>query len=151
MVSSINFVEAFSQYVSAETRHSPHLRRYSIATYILSWVAEERLSNFFFDAFNFSLKASDSLVQASMEFTSGPRREFISAPSLTRTDILGHEGGNITTHYSVAEIRELVEAVERIVEASSDATPSLTLIRIGGGAKASPTKLPQGIKKELVI
>lgn len=85
-----------------------------------------------------------------LRHTTGRRLRAAGISNETRKDILGHEGGNITTHYSVAEIGELVEAVEKIAVESSESTPSLTLIRIGG-SKTSPAKVPQGIKKELTI
>jgi integrase len=85
-----------------------------------------------------------------LRHTTGRRLRAAGVSNETRKDILGHEGGNITTHYSVAEIRELVDAVELIAIESSDSTPSLTLIRIGG-SKQNHAKLTQGNKKDLVF
>lgn len=85
-----------------------------------------------------------------LRHTTGRRLRAAGVSNETRKDILGHEGGNITTHYSVAEIGELVEAVERIAVESTESLPSLTLIRIGGGVQ-NHAKLTQGIKKELTI
>jgi hypothetical protein len=48
--------------------------------------------------------------------------------------LLGHKNGDITTHYSAAEIEELLEASERICAAKS--TPSITLLRAGEGSAA---------------
>jgi hypothetical protein len=45
----------------------------------------------------------------------------------TRKVLLGHKNGDITTHYSTAELRELIEAVQRI-DASRE-TPAITLLR----------------------
>tara|TARA_R110002073_G_scaffold151046_3_gene305194 strand:+ start:7967 stop:8155 length:189 start_codon:yes stop_codon:yes gene_type:complete len=56
------------------------------------------------------------------------------------------EGGNITTHYSIAEISELIETVEKIAVESSESMPSLTLIRIGGSINARKTPVRE-IKK----
>jgi integrase len=85
-----------------------------------------------------------------LRHTTGRRLRAAGVSNETRKDILGHEGGNITTHYSVAEIRELVDAVELIAIESSDSTPSLTLIRIGG-SNQNHAKLTQGNKKDLVF
>jgi len=85
-----------------------------------------------------------------LRHTTGRRLRAAGVSNETRKDILGHEGGNITTHYSVAEIGELIEAVERIALESTDSTPSLTPIRIGG-SKPSPAKVPQAIKKGLTM
>lgn len=103
-----------------------------------------RLNNSSFRRVRKSLGLDDVRIH-DLRHTTGRRLRAAGVSNETRKDILGHEGGNITTHYSVAEIRELVEAVERIVEVSKDATPSLTLIRIGGGSKAGPTKVPRYI------
>jgi len=41
--------------------------------------------------------------------------------------LLGHKNGDITTHYSAAELRELIEAVQKI-DASQE-TPMITVLR----------------------
>ena len=83
-----------------------------------------------------------------LRHTTGRRLRAAGISNETRKDILGHEGGNITTHYSVAEIGELVEAVEKIAVESSESSPSLTLIRIGG-SKPNHANLTQAKKKSL--
>jgi hypothetical protein len=45
----------------------------------------------------------------------------------TRKVLLGHKNVDITTHYSAAEIAELIEAVNRIDR--SLASPAITLLR----------------------
>ncbi len=85
-----------------------------------------------------------------LRHTTGRRLRAAGVSNETRKDILGHEGGNITTHYSVPEIKELLDAVELIAYESSDSMPSLTLIRIGG-SKKNCAKLAQGKKKELSL
>src|SRR3990170_2318960 len=45
-------------------------------------------------------------------------------------DLLGHKSGRITTHYSAAEIGNLVAAANKVCEARQDAnSPTLTLLR----------------------
>jgi len=41
--------------------------------------------------------------------------------------LLGHKNGDITTHYSAAELRELIEAVQKID--TSRETPMITVLR----------------------
>ena len=53
----------------------------------------------------------------------------------TRQVLLGHKNGQITTHYSAAEIGELIEAVER-VSWSGNSAPTLTLIKNGNSRKS---------------
>lgn len=67
--------------------------------------------------------------------TCGRRLRAAGVSVEARKDILGHEGGNITTHYSVPEIQELMDAVEKIAFEPAHSTPSLTVIRIGGSRK----------------
>jgi hypothetical protein len=50
-------------------------------------------------------------------------------PLETRKALLGHADGDITTHYSAAEIHELRKAAERIVNQRIAQTPTLTLVR----------------------
>lgn len=46
----------------------------------------------------------------------------------TRKTLLGHANGDITTHYSAAELEELIEAVEAITDRSIAQTPTLSLV-----------------------
>jgi integrase len=78
-----------------------------------------------------------------LRHTTGRRLRAAGVSNETRKDILGHEGGNITTHYSMAEISELIEAVEKIAVESSESMPSLTLIRIGGSKVSRKTPARQ--------
>jgi hypothetical protein len=47
----------------------------------------------------------------------------------TRKALLGHANGDITTHYSAAELEELINAAEAIVNRGRTETPNLMLIR----------------------
>jgi integrase len=47
----------------------------------------------------------------------------------TRKALLGHANGDITTHYSAAELQELVDAVDRIVDRGIAQTPTLTVVK----------------------
>jgi len=66
-------------------------------------------------------------------------------PFETRQVLLGHTNGSITTHYSAAEIGELLEGVYRID--ASWSTPVLTTLRAADvtavRANATPKALQQ--------
>lgn len=47
----------------------------------------------------------------------------------TRKILLGHQNGNITTHYSAPELEELIEAANRVCEGESGRTPALVVLR----------------------
>jgi len=47
----------------------------------------------------------------------------------TRRVLLGHKNDDITAHYSPAELRQLLEAVERLAQ-----TTPATLLKVVGGA-----------------
>ena len=46
-----------------------------------------------------------------------------------RKALPGHASGDITTHYSAAELSELLEAVEKIVDRGIAQTPTLTVVQ----------------------
>ena len=47
----------------------------------------------------------------------------------TRKALLGHANGDITTHYSAAEVGELLAAAEKIVDRGIAQSPTLTVVR----------------------
>jgi hypothetical protein len=49
-------------------------------------------------------------------------------PLETRKALLDHANGDITTHYSAAELNELRNAVDRIVNQRVAQTPTLTVV-----------------------
>nr|WP_235048877.1 tyrosine-type recombinase/integrase [Methylomonas sp. MK1] len=68
-----------------------------------------------------------------LKHTFGRRLRSAGVPLETRKVLLHHKSGDITTHYSGAELRELIAAVESICEA--DAGIPITLLRRGTKAK----------------
>lgn len=46
----------------------------------------------------------------------------------TRKALMGHAHGDITTHYSAAELRELIDAANKIARRSKTQSPTLTLV-----------------------
>lgn len=63
-----------------------------------------------------------------LKHTFGRRLRAKGVSHETRQVLLGHKNGQITTHYSAAEIGELIDAVEKVSWSGSSA-PTLTLIK----------------------
>lgn len=64
-----------------------------------------------------------------LRYTFGRRLRSAGVPLETRKVLLGHSNGDLTTHYSRAEIDELQKAAERIVDQRIGQTPTLMLVR----------------------
>ncbi len=64
-----------------------------------------------------------------LRHTFGRRLRSAGIPLETRKALLGHANGDITTHYSAAELKELINAAEAIVSRGRTETPNLMLIR----------------------
>jgi len=60
------------------------------------------------------------------------RLRAVSVPHETRKDLLGHKSGDVTTHYSAPELRELIEAVEKLCGGNPRKTPTMTLLKSAG-------------------
>lgn len=63
-----------------------------------------------------------------LRHTFGRRLRSAGVPLETRKALLGHANGDITTHYSAAELQELIDASEAIVNRGGQETPNLMLI-----------------------
>lgn len=70
-----------------------------------------------------------TLSPHALRHTFARRLRALGVPHETRQDLLGHVNRNITTEYSGAELRELLEAVRKL-EAPAESAPALTLLRI---------------------
>ena len=64
-----------------------------------------------------------------LRHTFGRRLRGAGVPLETRKALLGHANGDITTHYSAAELAELLNAAEKIVERGMMQSPTLTVVR----------------------
>jgi len=80
-----------------------------------------------------------------LRHTFGRRLRAAGVALETRKTLLGHANGDITTHYSAAELEELINAVEKIVSRGVAQTPTLTLVR--QGACRSVGKLSETTKR----
>lgn len=67
-----------------------------------------------------------------LRHTFGRRLRAAGVPLETRKSLLGHSNGDITTHYSAAELGELIAACERVVDRGIAQTPTLTLVHQEG-------------------
>jgi len=64
-----------------------------------------------------------------LRHTFGRRLRAAGVSNETRAALLGHARGDITTHYSAAELKELVDAV-RAIEVTLGSAPTLTVLRV---------------------
>ena len=63
-----------------------------------------------------------------LRHTFGRRLRSAGVPRETCKVLLGHANGDITTHYSAAELEELLEAVNKIDNRNIGQTPTLTIV-----------------------
>jgi integrase len=49
-----------------------------------------------------------------------------------RQDLLGHKSGKITTHYSAAELSNLIEAANKVCATDPRKSPALVILRAVG-------------------
>ncbi|WP_097460832.1 tyrosine-type recombinase/integrase [Mangrovitalea sediminis] len=64
-----------------------------------------------------------------LRHTFGRRLRAAGVPEETRKALMGHRSGSMTTHYSAAEVQELMHAVERLVSRVGGG-PTLTLLKL---------------------
>ena len=80
-----------------------------------------------------------------LRHTFGRRLRGAGIPLETRKALLGHAIGDITTHYSAAELSELLKAAEAIVSRSKIETPNLMLV--GQNAEKTVGKVSEKCRK----
>jgi integrase len=64
-----------------------------------------------------------------LKHTFGRRLRAAGVSFEDRQDLLGHRSGRITTHYSQAELTNLIEAADKVCETESRKTPATTWLR----------------------
>lgn len=84
---------------------------------------------------NAGLPMSDNVRKGphNLKHTFGRRLRAVGVPYETRKVLLGHKNSDVTTHYSAAELKELIDAVELISIEDSRKTPAMTLLKSTGG------------------
>ncbi len=84
-----------------------------------------------------------------LRHTFGRRLRGAGIPLETRKALLGHAVGDITTHYSAAELGELLKAAEAIVSRSKIETPNLMLVgQKAGGTVGKVSEIGKGLTKK---
>ncbi len=90
------------------------------------------------------LPTEDGILKGvhNLRHTFGRRLRGAGVPLETRKALLGHANGDITTHYSAAELSELLDAAEAITNRGIAQAPTLTVVKRenGGVGKLSETK-----------
>ena len=69
-----------------------------------------------------------------LKHTFGRRLRAAGVSFEDRQDLLGHRSGRITTHYSAAELANLIDAANKVCDAGSRKTPALVILK-----KQAPT------------
>jgi len=64
-----------------------------------------------------------------LKHTFGRRLRAAGVSFEDRQDLLGHKSGRITTHYSAAELRNLIDAASRICNDDSRKSPALVMMK----------------------
>ena len=64
-----------------------------------------------------------------LKHTFGRRLRAAGVSFEDRQDLLGHRSGRITTHYSAAELENLIAAAEKVCEGDSRKSPALVLLK----------------------
>jgi integrase len=95
-----------------------------------------------------------------LKHTFGRRLRAAGVSFEDRQDLLGHKSGRITTHYSRAELSNLLDAANKACDRKSN-SPALTLLRAGNWmvsrsrvlgieetAEPGPAKFPQAVLQE---
>lgn len=75
-----------------------------------------------------------------LKHTFGRRLRAAGVSYEDRQDLLGHKSGRITTHYSAAELHNLIEAANKVCDRSRQG-PVLTLLRPNRENRITETKL----------
>lgn len=90
-----------------------------------------------------------------LRHTFGRRLRAVGVPLETRKTLLGHANGDITTHYSAAEMQELINAVEQITDRNTAQMPTLTLVsqskNFGSVGKVSEIKKGLAVNNLLTL
>ncbi len=64
-----------------------------------------------------------------LKHTFGRRQRSVGVSFEDRQDLLGHKSGRITTHYSRAELANLILAANRVCEQESRKTPAIVILK----------------------
>ncbi len=80
-----------------------------------------------------------------LKHTFGRRLRAAGVSFEDRQDLLGHKSGRITTHYSTAELSQLIAAASKVCGSGGE-SPALSIIKRSYTRQmAAPAKVPQGV------
>jgi integrase len=81
-----------------------------------------------------------------LRHTCGRRLRAAGVPLETRKLLLGHASGDITTHYSAAELGELLSAAERITDRGTAQLPALAIIQGQKQGVGKTSEIKKGLR-----
>jgi integrase len=84
-----------------------------------------------------------------LRHTFGRRLRGAGVPLETRKALLGHANGDITTHYSAAELEELLSAVEKIADRGVAQSPTLTVIKRSNAVVGKVSENKKGLTRKV--
>jgi integrase len=84
-----------------------------------------------------------------LRHTFGRRLRAAGVPLETRKLLMGHANGDITTHYSAAELGELLAAAEKATDRGIAQTPALTLMRHQASPVGKVSEIETGFLREI--
>jgi hypothetical protein len=77
-------------------------------------------------------KSKPGTSQLDLKHTFGRRLRAAGVSLEGRQDLLGHKSARVTTHYSSAEIGNLIEAANKVGGTGSRKSPALLMLRVTG-------------------
>jgi len=80
-----------------------------------------------------------------LKHTFGRRLRAAGVSFEDRQDLLGHKSARITTHYSAAEIRNLIDAANKVCQTASRKSPAIVLLR---SAPRAHNRLKKMVERE---
>ncbi len=70
-----------------------------------------------------------------LKHTFGYRLRTAGVPFEDRQSLLGHKAAHVTTHYSAADIENLLSYAQKVCELVSRKSPALSIVRAGGASQ----------------
>jgi hypothetical protein len=76
-----------------------------------------------------------------LKHTFGRRLRAAGVSFEDRQDLLGHKAGRVTTHYSAAELSNLIAAAEKACQVGSRKSPALGALKSKAAGAVNPNRL----------
>jgi integrase len=122
-------------HVFVRTNPKTHESRPVTKIYNTAWkAARERAADAWAERKNESAPEGFRKVRVhDLKHTFGRRLRAAGVSFEDRQDLLGHKSGRITTHYSQAELTNLIEAADKVCSTESHKSPATTWLRRKNG------------------